>query len=504
MLKKHVKWDITGKCNLRCKHCLTGDKYNGNKVSGKKELTNEQRFIVVDRLKRSNVHLINLLGGEPLMLGEDLFSLTRYCKEIGMRLTLNTNGTLLTEEVARILFDAGCEGVTVSIDGPTPAIHDAVRGEGTFDMIISNLRRLVERDFFGHKVSLTVNTVLNKHNMHHIDEMLDLCLSLKAHKWILLPLVLTGFASDNKNELVLRMEDRIFVGERMATVLNKNSKIYHGMEVDLQFSYAPLRKLVEHRTGLTYPPTQHCCMAGTTLGFVDPYGALFPCDRIAGDFSGVEINGLSAKPMSLLDHDFKDIWNQPFYNELFKFVSSNNAFRNYDPCYRCEYLKHGLCIPCPLYGVWYEKIVYDFCLKAEEELGSSALCLDEDEQKSMFRYSGQFESFKKEKVQSTRHVDKSRLTMLNLRKPVWVRENIQPECVELYNTRSDTFFHLNFLGKEIWSRIGTSVSVDEILRQIVDMVPDKSNDRIYDSGLVLINELLNKELIQIKEKTSKT
>lgn len=496
MLKKHFKWDITGKCNLRCKHCLTGDNY---KTSARKELTHEQRLVVVDKLKSGGVHLINLLGGEPLILGEDLLSLARYCNETGMRMTLNTNGTLLTEEMARRLFDSGCKGLTVSIDGPNPATHDAVRGKGTFARTISNLRRLAELDFFDHKVSLTINTVLTKHNMYYIDEMLSLCLSLRAHKWILLPLVITGFAYDNKDELFVDTEDRVFVGERLAAVFGRNSKTYHGMEVDLQFSYAPLRKLVKHKTVLQYPQAQHCCMAGTTLGFIDPYGVLFPCDRIAGDFFGVEINGLSAKPMSLLDHDFEEIWNQPFYNELFKFVSSNEAFRNYDPCYRCEYLKRGLCIPCPLYGLWYEKIVYNFCLKAEKELGSKALCLDEDEQKNLFRYSGQFESLKREKVQSTNPINKGVLVSLNLRKPSWVRENVQPEAAELYNTKSDTFFHFNFLGKEIWSRIDTITNVNEILRQIVRLVPDQSKDRIYDSGLVLINELLNKELVEAEK-----
>jgi MoaA/NifB/PqqE/SkfB family radical SAM enzyme len=104
MLKKHFKWDITGRCNLKCKHCLTGDKY---KTFTKKELTHEQRLVVIDNLKSGGVHLINLLEGEPLILGEDLLNLTRYCNKINMRLTLNTNGTLLTEEMARNLFDSG-------------------------------------------------------------------------------------------------------------------------------------------------------------------------------------------------------------------------------------------------------------------------------------------------------------------------------------------------------------------------------------------------------------
>lgn len=496
MLKKHVKWDITGECNLRCAHCLTGDKYRKNNNSTKKELSHDKRLAVVDKLKKAGVHLINLLGGEPLVLGENLFDLCKYCTETGIRITLNTNGILLTEEVAGKLFDSGCLGLTVSIEGPNSIIHDAVRGKGTFYKTVSNLKRLAEQDFFNHNVSLTINTVLNKHNMNHIDEMLELCLSLKAHKWILLPLVITGFASDNKDDLFLDMNDKFSVGEKLAAVIKQESKTYHGLEVDLQFSYPPLRKLVEQKTGLHYPRTQHCCMAGTTLGFVDPYGALFPCDRIAGDFLGIEINGLSVKPMSLLEHDFEEIWNQPFYSELYKFVSSDKAFRNYDPCNRCEYLECGLCIPCPLYGLRHERITYDFCLKAEKELGRAALCLDEGEPKSLFRYSGQFESFKRKKLQSTFLVDKDELRSLILKKPAWVRENIQEEAAELYNARSDKFFQLNFLGKEIWGKIGNGDSVDKTIEQIVQLVPDEDKERIYDTSLVLINELINMELAQ--------
>lgn len=497
MLKKHFKWDITGRCNLKCKHCLTGDKYrHSSKTSFQKELTNEERMVVVDKLKNGGAHLVNLLGGEPLVLGEDLFSLFRYCNQIDLKMTLNTNGTLLTEEIARELFDSGCRGLTVSIDGPDAATNDAVRGAGAFIKTISNLKGLAERDYFGYDVDLTINTVLNKHNLHRIGDMLDLCLSLKADKWIILPLVVTGFASNNQEELVLDMEDRISVGERLASILSLNSMAHHGMEIDFQFSYPPLRKLVKHNIGLDYPQTQHCCMAGTTLGFIDPGGVLFPCDRVAGDFLGVEINGFSVRQMSLLDYDFDEIWNQPFNNELFKFVSSDRAYRNYIPCNRCEYLKVGLCIPCPLYGLRYEKIVYDFCLKAEAELGAGALCLDEEERRSLFRYSGQFESLNRQEVKSERMINNDLLASLNLMKAVWVRENVNSEAAELYNTRTDTFYHLNFLGKEIWNRLGTDNTVNEILRQIAQLTPDKSEDRIYSSGLALINELLNKELVK--------
>jgi MoaA/NifB/PqqE/SkfB family radical SAM enzyme len=499
VLRKHIKWDITGRCNLRCKHCLTGNKYKASfSAREKRELDENERRQVVDSLKKGGVHLINLLGGEPLVLDDGLFDLMKYSHDSGLRMTLNTNGTLLTGPVARKLFESGCRGLTVSIDGPDAQSHDAVRGKGTFQRIITNINHLIENDFFGYPVSFTINTVLNRHNMGSLEEMLNLCLSLKAHKWIILPLVVTGFASDNKNELILDMYDRIRTGSRLATILKQTEKNYHGLQIDLQFTYPPLRKLIIRRTGFDIPRTQHCCMAGTTLGFVDPYGILFPCDRIAHEFLETEINGFSAMPMSLLDHDFDEIWNQPYYHELFRFVSSAETFRNYDPCYRCEYLQTGLCIPCPLYGRRYEKVTYDFCLRAEKELGREALCLDADERKSLYRYSGQFESLSREKIPGSGEIHHAALLSLNLVKTPWVRENIQPEGAELYHTGNDTFYHLNYLGKEIWNSIDEILTVDQVLNHIVNQVPGTERMRVFNSGLLLINTLLEKNLLETK------
>ena len=46
----------------------------------------------------------------------------------GLRMVLATNGTFVTDEVARKLIAAGIRRVSVSIDGPDPASHDAFRG----------------------------------------------------------------------------------------------------------------------------------------------------------------------------------------------------------------------------------------------------------------------------------------------------------------------------------------------------------------------------------------
>jgi len=494
MLRKHLKWDITGNCNLRCKHCLTGDKYREND----RTLSREERGIIVDRLKEGGVRLVNLLGGEPLLLGDDLLDLARRSTAAGVTLTLNTNGTLLKEGFTRKLIEAGCRGFTVSLDGPAPEVHDEIRGKGTFQRTVANLMRLKEVNYFGYRVSLTINTVLTRLNMASVDRMLDLVLTLGAQKWILLPLVVTGYAADHEAELSLDGNEKIVIGEILAERLRHFSGPFPELEVDLQFSYPPLRKLVESQTGLSYRDSQHCCMAGTTLGFLDPLGNLYGCDRLAtAEYADIRINGTECRPRSLLEHTFSEIWHHPFYNELFAFVSSDQAYRHYYPCNRCEFLQCGFCIPCPLFGLKYSKITYDFCLRAERELGPRALQLEGEIRKGDFRYSGQFPTLGLvSQVGHPGEIDVHRLTR-QMKKSEWVRENIQWHGAELYDARQDKFFRLNFLGKEIWCQVGADRTISQILEHTGGLLPEGEREAFRQYGLALMAEMVNNGLVTI-------
>ena len=88
-----VSWNCTRTCNLQCRHCYANSeskRYEG-------ELTTEEALAFIDDLAAFNVPVILFTGGEPLMR-EDLFTLTAYAREKGIRATLSTNGTLITPE----------------------------------------------------------------------------------------------------------------------------------------------------------------------------------------------------------------------------------------------------------------------------------------------------------------------------------------------------------------------------------------------------------------------
>ena len=113
-------WNLTNRCNLRCRHC-----YSSADQRAEGELTLEEIESVADELAGEGVRLAVLSGGEPL-LREDIFEIAELLKRKGIRTYLSTNGLLICEDnIGRI--KESFDYVGVSVDG-TPEVHDSFRG----------------------------------------------------------------------------------------------------------------------------------------------------------------------------------------------------------------------------------------------------------------------------------------------------------------------------------------------------------------------------------------
>ncbi len=130
-------WNLTNVCNLYCKHCYSSA--NQNKTG---ELSEEEIYQIIQKLKDVGVRFVILSGGEPLMR-EDIFRIAKKLKEQGMNTYLSTNGILIDEknlDEIKNCFDY----VGISIDGE-PEIHDSFRGKkGSFDRSMHSIRLLRE------------------------------------------------------------------------------------------------------------------------------------------------------------------------------------------------------------------------------------------------------------------------------------------------------------------------------------------------------------------------
>ncbi len=138
-----IVWNFTNQCNLRCKHCYQ----DAGVLRGKpqvRELTTEEKFKVVDIIAERDIPSLFFSGGEPLIRPE-FFDVAAYAKEKGIYLSIATNGTLITREVARKIADIGFGYVQVSIDAASPEKHDSFRGvPGMWERSIQGIKNLID------------------------------------------------------------------------------------------------------------------------------------------------------------------------------------------------------------------------------------------------------------------------------------------------------------------------------------------------------------------------
>jgi radical SAM protein with 4Fe4S-binding SPASM domain len=161
--KPIVVWNITRTCNLRCVHCYSDSaaaQYPG-------ELTWEHMQAVVADLASYQVPSLLLSGGEPL-IHPRFFDLVQLATEAGLKLTISTNGTLITPEKAALLKAANVAYVGISLDG-IGQVHDEFRRkEGAFDAAVRGFQNCRA---VGQKTGLRLT--LTRHNVANIGGILD-------------------------------------------------------------------------------------------------------------------------------------------------------------------------------------------------------------------------------------------------------------------------------------------------------------------------------------------
>lgn len=120
-------------------------------------------------------------------IGEPLFhpktpEWIRRVKELGVKVELITNGTILNEKKARELIDAGLDVLWVSIDGATPASFADVRMGAELPLILENLKRFSKMRKGGHypKPEIGVAFVAMKRNISELPQVLKIARSLRA------------------------------------------------------------------------------------------------------------------------------------------------------------------------------------------------------------------------------------------------------------------------------------------------------------------------------------
>ena len=123
---RDLRISVTDRCNFRCVYCMPREVFDADHpfLPHSAILSFEEIRRLAGVFVGLGVRKIRLTGGEPLVR-RDLPRLVALLAELGVELTLTTNGSLLAKN-ARALKDAGLDRVTVSLDSLDDATFRAM------------------------------------------------------------------------------------------------------------------------------------------------------------------------------------------------------------------------------------------------------------------------------------------------------------------------------------------------------------------------------------------
>lgn len=162
---------IAGACNLACRHCWISPTFNPQ--GGGQFVSLAHVAKAVREGKPLGLNSVKLTGGEPL-LHPQFRELITLLHEAELDITIETNGTLIDDDMATFLKEKGVSFISVSLDGATPEVHEALRVvRGSFDKAVNGIRFLGKAGF-----NPQVICTLHQGNAYQLGAMIDLAAQL--------------------------------------------------------------------------------------------------------------------------------------------------------------------------------------------------------------------------------------------------------------------------------------------------------------------------------------
>jgi len=139
---QHLFLKITEECNYRCKQC-----HMWTHKDGEDSLTTEEKLDLVKQFHtfKSN-GVVWLAGGEPLKKMDEFLMIASLCRELGLYVGSNTNGSyIIDEETAERILKEGPNLLLISLDSHIQEIHDYTRGiKNSYNQILHAVDLLVK------------------------------------------------------------------------------------------------------------------------------------------------------------------------------------------------------------------------------------------------------------------------------------------------------------------------------------------------------------------------
>lgn len=165
-------------CNMNCDMCYV--RLSREKLEAKGRLRTADEWLEIGRqMKEAGVLFLLLTGGEPFLY-PDFRRLYLGLKKMGMIITINTNGTLIDEDLADFLGKYKPRRVNITLYGASEkAYTNLCHYPGGYEKTLRGIRLLRERG-----VDVKVSSSLARSNKSDLDKLLDIGEELGFPVWV--------------------------------------------------------------------------------------------------------------------------------------------------------------------------------------------------------------------------------------------------------------------------------------------------------------------------------
>lgn len=263
----HPVWEVTNACNLCCEQCHA---CSGRPLPG--ELDTEEGKRLLDSMAAiGEFRMLALGGGEPLVR-PDIFDLVAYARSLGLEISIATNGTLLTLEMAREFKKMGVANIAIGLNANDELIHEQItRVPGSFEQTRQGIYATKEAG-----MNLQFNTTVMKENRGAIPGILDFASEVGAQIVLLYQLVPEGRGDE---EMELSIKEYRGLTEMIAEKQKRNRAIIEPTCSPQYWAY-----LMNHngskpsKLGMKLAETLFKgCVAGSGLCYIKADGEVWPC-----------------------------------------------------------------------------------------------------------------------------------------------------------------------------------------------------------------------------------
>jgi pyrroloquinoline quinone biosynthesis protein E len=245
--------ELTHRCPLHCVYCSNPMQLAGTQS----ELSTEEWTSVFQQSGQLGMLHAHFTGGEPLAR-TDLTELVAAARTAGLYTNLITSGIGLNEPRLKALVDAGLDHIQVSFQDSHEAAANWIAGAKAHAHKIE-LAEVIRR----HKVAFTVNLVVHRQNLDHLEEMISFIEQLHPERMEIAHTQYYGWALANRAALLptaAQLENAV------AIVADAEKRLAGRIRID---SVVPDY----------YAKYPKACMGGwgRRLMLINPEGKVLPC-----------------------------------------------------------------------------------------------------------------------------------------------------------------------------------------------------------------------------------